>query len=242
MAVEEDRNDTAARPAEAAPAEQGTVRPMAGTPEPPTPFAPEPELPPKRTGLIVVVAAALLLLVAAVAGAMVLTPLARTMFGSPDVRGAQSVRDAAATKARIETAIGLMEALRVNNLGAVRPFLTDKAQTAITAEQWSEVASTALASGVPSATYSPAKWTDNTTATVDYEIDGATGTMSFSPNPAKPNVITMTENGPDGLLVYDIELAANGTGWRVVALTPMAETYPLDEDFVKSLVDTTSAP
>jgi len=242
MAVEEDRDDTAATPTPAAPVEEDTLRTAAGTPEPPMPFALEPVLPPKRTGLIVVVAAALLLLVAAVAGAMVLTPLAHTLLGSSDTRDAQSTRDAAAMKARIETAIGLMEALRVNNLGAVRPFLTDKAQTAITAEQWSEVASTALASGVPSATFSPAKWTGSATATVDYAIDGATGTMSFSPNPARPNVVTMTENGPDGQLVYDVELAANGTGWRVVALTPMAERYPLDEDFVKSLVDTTSAP
>lgn len=241
MAVEEDRSDTAATPEEAAPVEQGTVGQVAGTPEPPMPFASEPVLPPKRTGLIVVAAAALLLLVAAVAGAMVLTPLARTVSGSQETRGAQSTRDAA-TKARIETAIGLMEALRVNNLGAVRPFLTDAAQTAITAEQWSEVASTALASGVPSATFSPAKWTDSTTATVDYDIDGSTGTMSFAPNPTKPDLVTMTESGPDGQLVYDIELAADGTGWRVVALTPMAERYPLDQDFVKSLVDTTSAP
>jgi hypothetical protein len=242
MAVEEDRNDTAATPTEAAPVDEGRVRTAAGTPESPTPFALESARPPRRTGLVVVMAAALLLLVAAVAGAMVLTPLARTLFGSSDTRGAQSARDAAAAKARIETAIGLMEALRINDLGAVRPFLTDAAQSAITAEQWSEVASTAAASGVPSATFSPATWADSATATVDYDIDGATGTMSFSPNPTKPNVVTMTENGPDGQLVYDIELAANGTGWRVVALTPMAERYPLDADFVKSLVDTTSAP
>ena len=149
MAVEEDRDDTAATPTPASPVEEDTLRTAAGTPEPPMPFALEPVLPPKRTGLIVVVAAALLLLVAAVAGAMVLTPLAHTLFGSSDTRGAQSARDTAAMKARIETAIGLMDALRVNNLGAVRPFLTDKAQTAITGEQWSEVASTALASGVP---------------------------------------------------------------------------------------------
>ncbi len=213
------------------------------TPAPLTPsFAPEPTLPPKRTGLIVVVAAALLLLVAAVAGAMVLTPLARTLFGSGPRSATQGSVESARTKARIETAVGLMEVLRINDLAKVKPFLSDAAQEAITAEQWSEVASTAIASGIPTATYSPIKWADSTTATVDYEIDGTTGTMTFAPNPTRPTIVTMTENGADGLLVYDIELAPVGSGWRVLALTPMAERYPLDETFVKGLLDTTPTP
>jgi hypothetical protein len=204
--------------------------------------SPEPALQPKRTGLIVVVAALLLLLVAAAAGAMVLTPLARTLFGADKRSVAPGIAESARTKARIETAVGLMEVLRINDLAKVKPYLSDVAQNAITAEQWSEVASIAIASGVPTATYSPIRWADATTATVDYDIDSATGTMTFAPNSAKPNVVTMTDDGSDGQLVYDIELAPVGSGWRVLALTPMAETYPLDETFVKGLLDTTPAP
>jgi hypothetical protein len=240
MTADKDSNDTAATPAETAPVQPEAAAVATGAPELPTPpFADELALPPRRTGLVVFVAAALLLLVAAVAGALLLAPLARRTFGANGHDATQSARDAAAGKARMVAAIGLMEALRINDMGAVKPYLSDAAQSAITAEQWSEVASTAVASGVPSATFSPARWAGVTTATVEYDIDGTTGTMSFSPNPKKPNVVTMTESGPDGELAYDIEFVAVGSGWRALSLTPMAETYPLDADFVRSLLDTT---
>jgi len=79
-------------------------------------------------------------------------------------------------------------------------------------------------------------WTGDSTATVAYDIEGSAGTMAFAPNPAKANVVTMTESGVDGDLIYDIELVASGTEWRVISLTPKAETFLLDEEFVKSLV------
>lgn len=183
-------------------------------------------LPPaKRTGLIVVVAALLLLLVAGVAGAMLLVPALRG--------GTTGSTSAKASKPAIEAAIGVMKALRVNDLGAVRPYLVDAAQKAITDAQWKEAADS---SEVASATFSPAVWSGETTATIDYTIDGSTGTMTFAPNPEKPGVVTMTESSVDGDLVYDVELVAVGTGWRVLALTPAAEPFNLDVEFVKSLI------
>jgi hypothetical protein len=199
-------------------------------PEPETDLLtePAPEPPARRTGLVVVVAALLLLLVAAIAGAMLLQPVFRTVFP------AATQRDATQDKARVEAAIGLMKALRINDIPKVKPFLTDTAQKAITAEQW---ASAGEASEVPSATYAPTKWSGAATATVDYDIDGETGSMVFAPNPTKPALVTMTESGPDGDLVYDIALVDSGSGWRVVSLTPKAETFPLDAEFVRSLIE-----
>lgn len=188
----------------------------------------EPLPPARRTGLIVVVAALLLLLVAGVTGAMLLVPAFRS--------GTVAVDPGAATaKARVEAAIGVMKALRINDLAAVRPYLTDSAQKAITDAQWGEAAA---ASEVASAAFAPTVWSGATTATVGYELDGATGTMTFAPNPGKPNVVTMTEAGPDGDLVYDVALTAVGTSWRAVALTPRTEPFKLDEAFVKSLLET----
>lgn len=200
------------------------VAPVAAAPSP----TPSGTLPPsKRTGLVVVVAALLLLLVAGVAGAMLLVPAFRSEQG-------RTRTDATTTKARIEAAIGVMKALRVNDLAAVRPFLVDSAQKAITDAQWNEAAA---ASEVASATFAPIVWSGDTTASVDYTIDEGTGTMVFAMSPDKPDVVTMTETGPDGELVYDVELTAVGTGWRALALTPRAEPFNLDVEFVKSLVE-----
>jgi hypothetical protein len=219
MAFDEDPSKAAETPDEAPLTPASTVDP---------PVASDASLPARRTGLMVVIAALLLLLVAGVAGAAMLLPLSQ--------RAAAPVkRDAAQDKARIQVAIGVMEALRIYDLEAVKPLLTDSAQKAITAEQW---VAAAAASEVPSSTFSPAIWTGEATATVDYNIDGSTGTMMFAPNPAKADVVTMTESGPDGELVYDVELVAAGSGWRVLSLTPKAETFFLDEEFVKSLVET----
>lgn len=184
--------------------------------------------PVKRTRLVLVAAALLVLFVAGVAGGMLLQPLFRPQ-AAPDRR------DTSQDKARIEVAIGLMKALRVNDLGAVKPFLTDAAQSAITAEQWSQVAS---ASEIATATFAATKWSGDTTATIGYEVEGGTGTMAFAPSPDEPDVIVMTETGPDGELVYNIGLVPVGSGWRAVSLTPKAETYPLDADFVRSLIST----
>jgi hypothetical protein len=198
----------------------------------PTPYEPPPAPGPlsakKRTGLVVVVAALLLLLVAAVAGVALLKPAFTT------TTTAVEKRDTTKDKARITVAIGVMEALRINDLAAVKPFLTDAAQKAITPEEWTAAAAT---SEVPTATYSPATWAGDTTATVKYDIEGSAGTMTFAPNPTKANVVTMTESGLDGELIYDIELVAVGSGWRAVSLTPKAETFLLDEEFVKSLIE-----
>lgn len=221
MAPEKDIDQTEAT-ADESPSADGM------TPDPA--FEPGTPIPPakNRTGLIVVVAALLLLLVAGVALAMSLIPAAREATGSaePD-----------ATKAQIEATMGAMKALRINDYPGVKPFLTDEAQNAVTPAQWSEIATMSLESGVASATFSPAKWAGETTATVDYDIDGATGTMTFSPAAGKPNVVTMNESGVDGELVYDFELVAVGSSWRVLSITPKAETYPLDAEFVKSLLE-----
>ena len=207
------------------------------TPTIPVPNIPEasPEIgsvpPAKRMGLVVVVAALLLLLVAGVAGAMLLVP----GFRQTQIKTNAPVVSDATTKPRIEAAIGVMKALRINDIAAVRPYLVDGAQKAITDAQWLEAASL---SEVASATYAPTVWSGDTTAAVDYTIDGGTGTMTFAENPTKPNVVTMTEVGIDGELVYDIEMTAVGTGWRALALTPRTEPFNLDTEFVKSLVET----
>jgi len=110
----------------------------------------------------------------------------------------------------------------------------DSAQSAITDAQWTEAAE---ASEIASATFSPTVWSDSSSATVDFTIDGGTGTMTFAENPDQRNVVTMTESGSDGELIYDVELTQVGTGWRAIALTPRAEPFNLDEEFVKSLIE-----
>ena len=232
MAFEEEPTDTTDTSGEELPIE-GVATEVSDTqevPSAPVPYEPPPaldDLPPKkRTGLVVVIAALLLLLVAVVAGVAMLTPL----FGKTT---SVEKRDTTTDKARITAAVGAMEALRINDLAKVKPFLTESAQKAITAAEWTAAAAT---SEVPTATFAPAVWTGDSTATVAYDIEGSAGTMAFAPNPAKANVVTMTESGVDGDLIYDIELVASGTEWRVISLTPKAETFLLDEEFVKSLV------
>jgi hypothetical protein len=236
MAFEEEPTDTTDTPSEELPVEAVAAdeSDTQAVPSAPAPYEPPPaldDLPPKkRTGLVVVIAALLLLLVAAVAGVATLTPL----FSKTTSAGTSgTTTDKTTDKARITAAVGAMEALRINDLAKVKPFLTDAAQKAITAADWTAAAAT---SEVPTATFAPAVWTGDSTATVAYDIDGSAGTMTFAPNPEKANVVTMTESGVDGDLIYDIELVAAGTEWRVISLTPKAETFLLDEEFVKSLI------
>jgi hypothetical protein len=204
------------------------------------PIAPEPtpslESPPtkNRTGLIVVVGALLVLLVAGVAGAALLVPLVGEKTGPVEAAG---------DNGRIEVAIEFMKtAIVPNNVGAVKPFLTDDAQNAITATQWAEVASSTSGDVVAATTFSATTWTKDTTASVGYEADGTTGTMSFAPSPDQPDAVVLTDVGPDGPIVYDIALVAAGSGWRVVSYTPRQDKFFLDATWVKSLVESLQAP
>jgi hypothetical protein len=202
------------------------------TPSEPTP-PPELASPRKRTGLIVVVGALLLLLVAGVAGAGQLISLSRRTVGG----------DAGSSKPRIEAAIEFMKtAIVPNNIGAVKPFLTDDAQNAITASQWAEVASATAGDVVPTTTFSATEWTNDTTASVSYESDVTTGTMLFAPSPDQPDVVVLTDVVPDGPMVYDIALVAAGSDWRVVSYTPRQDKFFLDATWVKSLLDSLQPP
>lgn len=203
------------------------------TPSEPTP-PPELTPPRRRTGLIVVAGALLLLLVAGVAGAAVLISPAREKTGPGE---------AASGKARIEAAIEFMKtAIVPNNIGAVKPFLTDDAQNAITASQWAEVASATAGDVVPTTTFSATEWTNDTTASVSYESDVTTGTMLFAPSPDQPDVVVLTDVVPDGPMVYDIALVAAGSDWRVVSYTPRQDKFFLDATWVKSLLDSLQPP
>ena len=225
MAFNEDMEETAAVPDEAPPVAEDTAPREAFESSPPMEPAPK-----SRAGLVVVIAALLLLLVAGVAAAAVLLlPVSRET-------SAGGTGDTAQNKARVESTVGAMKALRINDYPALKPYLTDAAQNSLTPAQWSELASITVASGVPSATFSPTTWADDTTATVDYDIEGSTGTMTFAAAPGKVDVVTMSEVGVDGNLVYDFALVQAGTTWRVLSVTPKAETFPLDAAFVQSLL------
>jgi hypothetical protein len=199
----------------------------------PAPKEPAPSMdamsPKRRTGLIVVVGALLLLLIAGVAGAAQLMPLFRSTTGPEE-------RDTTGDNARITFAIEFMEKVIIpNDVAAVKPFLTDDAQNAITAAQWSEVASMGAESVVASVTFTPAAWTGETTATVGYNVEETTGTMLLAQSPDEPNTVVLTDIGAEGPQIYDIVLAPAGSGWRVLSYTPRSEKFFLDAAWVESL-------
>lgn len=212
-------------------------------PEPPVAEAPatvtEPAAPQKsRTGLIVVVGAILLLLVAfVVAGPMLFSLVSKTSGG------ASSTSTTSPTKAKITVAIGFVKALLNGDTLAIKTFLRDDAQAAISEDQWTELASQDSTTAI---SYTETKWTGDTTAVVSFTAPDAagtesTGTLTFAFDETEPLTIVMSAVIGDTTEVDKVVLEAVGTGWRVVSISNGSQTTNFDAALIKSMVDTATA-
>lgn len=215
----------------AAPAEAGLPEPS-GTEFPP--MAPTPMTPQRnRTGLVVVVIAILLILGACVATGLLLLPRLQKA-GTTGTQAAVTV-----PHAKLQTAIGFMEALLNNDTMAIKPFLADSAQNAITLAQWKSIES---ATTTGSATFTAPVWTDDTKARVTFQNADTTGTLTFSLDSTKPNDVTMVGASADASETDSVSLVAAGSAWRVSAITSQGGgTTTFDATFVKSMVATGTA-
>jgi len=130
-------------------------------------------------------------------------------------------------------------ALLNNDTMAIKPFLADSAQNAITLAQWKSIES---ATTTGSATFTAPVWTDDTKARVTFQNADTTGTLTFSLDSTKPNDVTMVGASADASETDSVSLVAAGSAWRVSAITSQGGgTTTFDATFVKSMVATGTA-
>lgn len=233
---DEDQVETGAEPVAEAPeqvpdtetaAEPEAAEPAPSAPETPAypPVAGE-ELPPTRSkmGLVVVVASIILLLAAFVIGGPALYS-ALSKSSTPT-----SVSD---TKAKVTVATGFVEALLAGDTLAIKSYLPDNVQKAITDAQWQELAAQDSTGGL---TFSAAKWSGDTTAVVTLAAQDTTGTLRFSVDPVKPLTVVMTADIGGSTEIDTVALVKQGTGYRVVSISNGSETSTFDEALIKSMV------
>jgi hypothetical protein len=186
------------------------------------------EPPRNRTGLVVVIAAIVLILAAAVIGGPIL-------FRALQTTGKTGTVSSAVSKQKIEVGISFVEALLNGETLKIKGHLTDAAQTAITEAQWQELASqdqSAIAS------FTAPVWSGDTTAVVNLTAQDATGTLTFSLDPAKPLVVVLKAELSGSTEMDTLTLVAAGSGWRVLSLSNGTETTNFDAELVKSMVAT----
>jgi hypothetical protein len=208
---------------------------------PPSPQAPDffasegepqaPKPPRKNTGLIVVVASIVLILLACVFIGPVLYR-AVTKTGPASTTETATV---APTKAKITVTIGFVQALLNGDTMAIKAFLEDDVQSAITQAQWEELASLDASAVV---TFDPAVWAGDSKATVTLSAEDATGTLVFTTDAANPLSINMQADIAGTVESDAIILAPAGSGWRVVSISNGTDSTVFDAALVKSMVAT----
>jgi hypothetical protein len=231
-AVEPAEEDVAAEPVEQEPA----------IPEPEAPVvptsdgfwatgapAPDPEaLKParKQTGLIVVVASiVLVLLVCVFAG----PALYKAIVG----RSTPEVTSTAASKAKITVTIDFVKALLNSDTMAIKALLPDEVQNAITAAQWTEIASEDASAVV---VFAPAIWSGDAKAVVTLTAPDTTGTLTFTIASADATSVAMAADIAGSTEMDTIELVAAGANWRVVSISNGTDTTLFDVALVQSMV------
>jgi len=234
--------------------EQGGSAEVPGTPEPepimpaqdvaPEPTKPEPSPvmmtePPRqsRTGLIVALVAVVLLVGAFVLAGPMLFSLVNKSTNS------SSTTTVAPTRAKITVAIDFVKALLNGDTLAIKTFLRDDAQAAISEDQWTELAAQDSTSVI---TYTPAAWSGDTTAVIKFtapDTAGAdsTGTLTFAYDETEPLTIVMSAVIGETTEVDKVVLAQAGTGLRVVSISNGTQTTTFDAALIKSMVDTSTA-
>lgn len=219
--------------AESAPSQEPTASASSHertTRQPVYPAAPVLPIAPQRnrTGLVVVVVSIVLLLCACVlAGPILFRAISKTT-------GTKQTTSASPDHSRITAAVGFMEALLNNDTMAIKPYLTDAAQKAITVKDWESIASQATTAA---ATFSAPVWSGDTTAVVTFSAATATGTITFALDPSKADAVTMDGASASGTEHDIIGLTKAADGWRVLTLDNGAgDVTSFDATFVKSMV------
>lgn len=249
---DEDRIDEAAEPVVEEPGTDETVleaepeaQPEPGTePEAETAVEPTPEPEPvaaapvtslddlepprNRTGLVVVIVAIVLLLIAAVVG----IPL---VYQAMKATNTPAATTSTPSRQKITVGIDFVEALLNGDTLAIKSHLTDTAQKAITDEQWQGLASQD-ASAI--AQFSTPAWSGDSTAVVTLTAQDATGTLTFSVDPAKPLSVVLKADLAGSVEMDVLTLVQAGTGWRVVSLSNGTETTKFDAELIKSMITT----
>jgi hypothetical protein len=186
------------------------------------------EPPRKHTGLIVVVASLVLLLAAFVFIGPFLYKAVFTATSAP-------TSSVAPSKAKITIAIGFVEALLNGDTLAIKPFLQDNAQKAITDAQWKLLAAQ---DATPAVTFAAPTWTGDTKADVKLSAQDTTGTLTFTIDPAKPLTVLMSAD-IGGTAEHDtVILVQAGSDWRVLSISNGTDTTTFDATLVKSMVST----
>jgi len=192
---------------------------------------------PKRTGLFIVVAAIVLILIACVfAGPVMFAAISKSTSSS-------STSTASSSKAKITVTIDFVKALLNGDTLAIKGFLRDEAQKAITEAQWKELAAQDSTSAI---TYSEIKWSGDTTAviTLDAPDTGAgesTGTLTFRYDETEPLTVVMSAAIGETTEVDSIVLVQQGSTWRVVSISNGSQATTFDAALIKSMVDTSTA-
>jgi hypothetical protein len=227
---------------EATEAEEPIAAKEAATPPlaPPV-LEPSDALPPrKQTGLIVVVGSIVLILVLAlVFWQPMFDAVSKMTAGKPSV----TTETVSPAKAKITTTIGFVEAYMDTDVLKLKPYLVDAAQAAATDTDWSIAASQ---TGTVGYVFTPPVWTGDTTAALTFSVfdplAGAdvTGTLTFGYAETSPlSVSTLLASGASSdIIVFTLVQAASG--WRVASFSIAGQEYPLDVEFVSSIVPTST--
>jgi hypothetical protein len=186
---------------------------------------------PRKTGLIVVVGAALVVFAALVVGAFILA-------GGIANRSATGLAAKTPARANITQAMGFTEALMNGETMAIKPFLLDSVQGALTAAQWAEVASQDATAGYA---FSQPSWSGDRKAVVPVSTSDSTGTLTFMSESSESTAVVVTVDIAGTSQVYTVELIRSAPSWRIVSMTDGVTPLVFDETLVKSLVDTTTA-
>jgi preprotein translocase subunit SecG len=207
---------------------------------PPAPVTESPIPPaPKRTGLFITVAAIVLILIAFVfAGPTLFAAISKSSGGSSG-----TTTEAAPSKAKITVTIAFVKALLNGDTLAIKVFLRDDAQKAITEDQWKELAAQDTTSAIA---YSDVTWSGDTTAVMtlkapDTGSGESTGTLTFRYDDTEPLNVVMSADIGQSTEVDTIVLAQAGSGWRVVSISNGSQTTSFDAALIKSMVDTSTA-
>jgi hypothetical protein len=179
-----------------------------------------------RTGLVVAIVAVVVILIAAAVGLM----WARGSFSGST--GSSTAR------AKVTTAVGFVEAVLDGDTMAIKPFLTDAAQSAASAKQWAAIASGDTTGLV---TFTTPVWTGDTKTFVSLSAQNTTGTMVFTYDAAKPLDVTMLATAGGTTETDTVTLVAAGSYWRVVSIANSTNKTVFDAAMIKSLVPTGTA-
>jgi hypothetical protein len=183
--------------------------------------------PRSRTGLWVAIGAIVVIVIAVGLGLM-------WMRGA--LPGGASSSSGA--RAKVTAALGFVEAILDGDTMAIKPFLTDDAQNAATADEWAEIASSDTTGLV---TFSNPVWTGDTKASVALDAQGTTGTIVFTYDEVRPLDVTMLATAGGTTETDTVTLVAAGSAWRVIQIANGTNKTVFNATMIKSLIPTGTA-